>query len=220
MWANGNPCDCVHIQARSDEFFKHDLHVSSHMPTRVQLCGSCRSRASAQFALGSKALCLDWVSAQLPAPVVRMFTARLQLYWACLTTTRGSEDHGNTWPWLKWHWSATGTSLRRLPQPFLSTCGCTHCYRGDKRRTRNCILCCDVPIIVLGMKLLSHPGRFRALLQKEHGVYLPEAPCISRKTFSQCGTSLMPLGGCNTTVSHRVAMTTWNWASEGGDTCL
>lgn len=116
-------------------------------------------------------------------------------YWACLTTTHGSEDHGNTWPWLKWHWSATDTSLRSLPQSFLFTRGCPHCYRGNKRRTQGCILCCDVPITVLGMKLLSYPGRFRAFLQKEHGFCLPEAPCISRKTFSQCGTSLMPLGG-------------------------
>lgn len=120
MWANGSPCDCVHIQARSDEFFKHDLHVGSHMPPRVQLCGSCHSRASSQLALGSKALCLDWVSAQLPAPVVRMFTARLQLYWACLTTTRGSEDHSNTWLWLKWHslishWHLSEVSASALP---------------------------------------------------------------------------------------------------------
>lgn len=64
----------------------------------------------------------------------------LQLCSACLITTRGSEDRVDPWPRPKWAiWMAFishDTSPRHLPQPFLSTCGCTHCYWSDKKRSQ------------------------------------------------------------------------------------
>ena len=84
----GGPCDCVHIQAQENEFFKRDLQVTLSHASRVQLCSSCclsciRSIHDLDQKAQVRLLELIWSQPSCVFPIViRMFTDLL--FWLFL----------------------------------------------------------------------------------------------------------------------------------------